>query len=91
MLVLTWSLPATAEWPGSPLHLTDLFKASKYARHVKKQCVLMCEQVNRGYFEFMYPLTAQKWLSKHPSSIIFLALSSCSIFFFSLSFVECLT
>lgn len=39
----------------------------------------MSEQVNRGYFEFPYPFTEQKGLSKHPTSIIFLALSSFSI------------
>lgn len=39
----------------------------------------MSEQVNRGYFEFQYPFTEQKGLSKHPTSIIFLALSSFSI------------
>lgn len=41
----------------------------------------MSEQVNRGYFEFQYPFTEQKGLSKHPKSIIFLALSSFSILF----------
>lgn len=42
----------------------------------------MCDQVNREYFNFQYPFPAQKWLSKHPTSKIFLAPSGFTIPFF---------